>query len=266
MMAWLGIQRLFLAFGLGRLGETGLPVGKKQFQHNLKFHLKALIVRTYRRTYQPYAGHNDQVVTPAFRRCAFQAEASIHFNHRRAEVFIAAGIPHTGTDRDEYMEHRLAPSRIALGRFPPGLRSALLHGYKLERWLCTIRQAAYAQFGAQTPLPFPAAADDSGQQHLKRFRLMLAVIFGRARMRKGRRTRRRTGQRTRRWALLLASRRAGRWARRRTGRRARRRAWQRTWHTFVLVHRRPCGGTRLTTFRLLGLPARRAVTLMVHHC
>jgi hypothetical protein len=164
------------------------------------------------------------------------------------------------------MEHRLAPPRIALGRLPPGLCSALLHRYKLERRLCTFRQAVHTQFGAQTPLPFPAAADDSGQQHLNRFRLMLAVILGRARMRTGKRTRRRTGGRTGRGTLLLASRRTGRRTRRWTGRRARRRARQRTWHTFILVHRRPCGGTRLTTFRLLGLPARRAVTLMVHHC
>jgi hypothetical protein len=81
MMTGLGIQRLFLAFGLGRFGETRLPMGKKQFQHNLKFHFKALIFRAYRRTYQPYAGNNDQVVAPAFCGSAFQAEASIHFNH-----------------------------------------------------------------------------------------------------------------------------------------------------------------------------------------
>jgi hypothetical protein len=43
-MAGLGIQRLFRAFVFGWLGETGLPMDKEQLQHNLQFHLKALIV------------------------------------------------------------------------------------------------------------------------------------------------------------------------------------------------------------------------------
>jgi hypothetical protein len=123
-------------------------MGKEQFQHNLQFHFKALIIRAHRRAYKPYAGHNDHVVAPAFRGSAFQAEAGIHLDHRRAKVFVAGGIPYTGTDRDEHMEHRLAPSRIAFGRLPPGLRSALLYGYKMERRLSALRQAVHAQFGA----------------------------------------------------------------------------------------------------------------------
>lgn len=253
MVTGLGIQRFFPAFRLGRLGETRLPMGEEQFQYNLQFHFKALIVGTNRRAYQAYARYNNQIVTPAFRRCAFQAEAGIHLNHRRAEVFIAGGIPDTGTDRNEYMEHCLTPASIAFGRFPPGLCSALLHRYKLERGLRAIRQAVHAQFGAQASLPFPAAADDSGQQHLNRLRLMLAAILGRA----GRRTRRRTGRRTwrgtrrraRRWTRYFAPRRTGR----RAWRRTRRGAWQRTGHDafiLILIHRLPDGVTRLTAFRL----------------
>ena len=247
MMAGLGIQRFFPAFRLGRLGETWFPMGEKQFQHYFQFRIKALIIGAHRRTHQAYTRHNDQIMAPTFRRRAFQAETGIHLNHRRAEVFIARGIPNTGTDRNEYMEHCLAPSRIAFGRLPPGLCSALLYRYKLERGLCTIRQAVHAQFGAQTPLPFASAAYDSGQQYLNRLRLMFAAVLGRAGMRARRRTRRRTRRRARRRTRYLTPRRAGR----RTGRRARRRARQRARHAFIIVHRLPCGGTRLTAFRLL---------------